>query len=806
MADAISGSVINFNGDDAVVLRKGEAVVDAFGQVGTDPGSEWAGGGQNDTLRRKETVCAGDTDETDAFDASVEWDMFAQDTFDGLGSHTANCTGGPPPPPVCVDSTFDLIHDIQGNGLASPIAGDTGSVEAVVTGDFQNNAGTDNGDLGGFFIQEEDGDVDADPTTSEGIFVFSSSPDVQVGDKVQVEGVVNEFFDLTEISPASSVIVCSSGNPLPTPASVTLPVTSLDDLEAFEGMGVVLPQNLTISEYFNFDRFGEIVLSTDRQVTPTALVDPGPDAVSLAEQYSRSRITLDDGRSSQNPDPAIHPNGGIFDLANLFRGGDRVANVTGVMDYQFGLYRIQPTEGADYAASNPRPTSPADVGGNLKVASFNVLNYFTTLDNAGPICGPAADQDCRGADNATELTRQRDKIVAAISEINADVVGLIEIENHPADVPTADLVTGLNAALGAGTYDYIATGAIGTDAIRVAMIYKPASVTPVGPYAILDSSVDSRFLDDYNRPVLAQPFQDNETGGVFTLAVNHLKSKGSDCNAVGDPDLGDGAGNCNLTRTAAAQALVDWLATDPTGSSDSDFLIMGDLNSYDKEAPIDAILAGADDAAGGGDDYTDLIHAYLGENAYSYVFDGQVGYLDHALAGSDLVGEVTGTTVWHINADEPDLIDYDTSFKQPAQDALYAPDPYRASDHDPVIVGLGVCDEIAPTIEVSVTPDRLWPANHKYVDVTVSVTASDNFDSTPTVSLVSVASNEPDNGSDDGNTVNDIVKVNDYQFKLRAERSGSGSGRVYTITYKVVDDCGNSTIGTATVTVPLNNH
>lgn len=247
------------------------------------------------------------------------------------------------------------------------------------------------------------------------------------------------------------------------------------------------------------------------------------------------------------------------------------------MHYAFDLYRIQPTQGADYTNANPRPTSPESVGGSLKVASFNVLNYFTTLDNSGPICGPLANQDCRGADDATEFTRQRDKIIAALTEIDADVVGLLEIENYPGDVPTADLVSGLSG------YDYIETGAIGSDAIRVALIYKPASVTPVGPYAILDSSVDARFIDTKNRPALAQTFIDNSTGGKFTVAVNHLKSKGSACDDVGDPDTGDGAGNCNLTRKAAAEALVDWLAGDPTGSEDEDFLIIGDLNSYDKE-------------------------------------------------------------------------------------------------------------------------------------------------------------------------------------------------------------------------------
>ena len=120
----------------------------------------------------------------------------------------------------------------------------------------------------------------------------------------------------------------------------------------------------------------------------------------------------------------------------------------------------------------------------------------------------------------------------------------------------------------------------------------------------------------------------------------------------------------------AAQALVDWLAIDPTGSGSNNYLIIGDLNSYDKEDPIDAILAGPDDLSGKEDDYTDLLYTFLGEDAYTYVFDGQTGYLDHGLANAGILPMVTGTTVWHINADEPDLIDYDMTFKLPAQDAF----------------------------------------------------------------------------------------------------------------------------------------
>ncbi len=745
-------------------------------------------------------------------DAASDWvrndfDLAGIPGFPGtLGPGEALNTPGAPnevyvaPPEMCGDP-FTPIYDVQGNGAASPLVGTEVAIEGIVVGDFQNNASLDNGDLNGFHVQDPLGDGDA--ATSDGIFVYApGGMDVAVGDAVRVRGSVSEYNGLTEIS-ASQIWQCSTGNSV-APTVLSLPVTNLDDFEPFEGMLVTFSQSLYISEYFNFDRYGEIVLTTDRQFQPTAIYEPGsPEAAQLALDNSLSRITLDDGRGSQNPDPAIHPNGGVFDLTNLFRGGDTVADVTGVMDYAFGLYRIQPTQGADYTSANPRTEQPDDVGGNLKVVSFNVLNYFTTLDDGvNDICGPLENQECRGADTAEEFTRQRDKIIAALAAIDADVVGLIEIENHPGDVPTADLVSGLNAALGSETYEYIATGAIGSDAIRQALIYKPATVSPMGAYAILDSTVDSRFLDDYNRPVLAQAFQNNATGGIFTVAVNHLKSKGSDCNAVGDPDTGDGAGNCNLTRKAAAEALVDWLATDPTGSGDGDFLIIGDLNSYDKEDPIDAILEGADDTLNTGDDYTDLLYQFIGEDAYTYVFDGQIGYLDHALANQELLDEVTGVTVWHINADEPDLIDYDTSFKLPAQDAIYAPDAYRSSDHDPVITGLSVCDEIAPTLEVSVTPDMLWPPNHKYVTVVPTITVSDNFDPNPMVTLVSVESNEPDDGLGDGDTPNDIVINSDGTFSLRAERSGTGDGRIYTITYQATDACGNSTQATATVRVP----
>jgi predicted extracellular nuclease len=770
-------NLIQNGSPDGIGLRLGATLIDAVSYEGDTgaPYTEGAGAG-TDTADGDEGLSrCPDGRDTDRNDADFL-----------LRAITPGAANSCPPPPVpfgaCGDNEETPIHAIQGSEAASPMSGSSRVIEGVVVGDFQGSTG-----FNGFFVQEEDGDADGDSQTSEGIWVFApGSAPVAEGDVVRVQGTVGESNGKTQLSSVNDLAVCAEGESV-TPTVVALPVASLSDWEPYEGMAVTIPQSLTISESFNFDRFNELVLTDGRQFQPTAVYEPGsPEAAALAEANRLGRITLDDGRNAQNPDPAIHPNGAAFTLANRFRAGDTVANVTGVLDFAFGLYRIQPTQGADHTVGNPRPAEPEDVGGTLTVGAFNVLNYFTTLTEDDP--------DARGADTAEELQRQRAKIIAAITQLDADVVGLLEIQNNTAAI--ADLVEGLNDAAGAGTYAYIDTGVIGTDAIKVAFIYQPARVTPVGDHAILDSSVDPRFIDTKNRPALAQTFRTSDTGGVVTAVVNHLKSKGSACDDVGDPDTGDGSGNCNLTREAAAEALVDWLETDPTGSGDDDFLIIGDLNSYDKEDPIDALKAGG---------YVDLIDRFEGELAYSYVFDGQLGYLDHALAGPGLVDEITGATEWHINADEPDILDYDMSFKQPAQEALYEPNPFRSSDHDALIVGIDACDEIAPTLDVSVTPDALWPPNHKYVDVQATVAAADNFDTSPMVSLVSVTSNEPDDapGGRDGNTKRDVVIVDDDTFRLRAERDETATGRIYTITYRVTDACGNSSTGSATVAVPV---
>ena len=535
----------------------------------------------------------------------------------------------------------------------------------IVTAVFQGR-----GTLGGFFVQERDADADDDPRTSEGIFVYDGTP-VKAGDRVRVVGTAGEYHGNTQISRAT-VRVLDRGNPLPSAVSVSLPFPADDYLERYEGMRVVFPQTLTVTRTFALARYGEIELSSGgRLLQPTDVAAPGPAARALQAENDRNRIVLDDGRTTRYPDPA--PFG--LSAANPLRGGDTITGLAGILHYAFGRYRIWTDEAAvDFVPANPRPAEPPATGGSLRVAGFNLFNYFTTFDTGRAICGPSGNLECRGARNAAEFARQRRKIVAALAAMDADIAGLMELENTTATGAIRDLVDGLNATAGAGTYAFVDTGIVGTDAIRVGLIYRPKTVKRIGAPAILDRSAVPAFDDGRNRPSLAQTFEEVASGERFTVAVNHFKSKASDCDAVGDPDTGDGQGHCNRTRRNAARALVRWLATDPTGSGDPDFLLIGDFNAYAREDPVAAL-----EAAG----YANLAPGH------SHVFEGQWGALDHALANASLLPQVAGAARWHINADEPPALDYRMAFKSAGQkESLYAPDPFRSSDHDPVLVGL----------------------------------------------------------------------------------------------------------------------
>ena len=594
--------------------------------------------------------------------------------------------------PTAVADEITKIHAIQGTGAASPHVGTTVTIEGVVVSDLQGT-----GQFGGFYVQEQDADAATDPNgaaASEGIFVLSSTA-VQAGDVVTVTGVVREQFQETQIRNVTAVTIGGNDPSLVTATAISLPVSALSDFEPFEGMLVSFAQDLFIGEFFNYDRFGEIVLTESRQYQGTHAADPGAAANAVGAQNALGRITLDDTLNVQNPSTLRHPDGQPFTLQHTFRGGDILNDVRGVLGFAFNLYRIHPTAGATYTAANPRPAVPDAIEGEVRVASFNVLNFFTNLDTstgAGPfVCGPTGTLECRGANTAEEYQRQLAKLVAGMLALDADVVGIQEIEN---DIRTNDgnrahdaiqsLVEQLNAVAGAGTWAWVGpTNHYNNYPVRNEIIYRTDAVTPVGsPLALAHQAFDSTRpgeVEPLGRPPLAQTFRSqlSHSRQPFTVVVNHFKSKSSSCAALGDPNTGDGQGDCNLSRVAQAEALLDFINVLEADSSG--VLVIGDLNSYAREDPITTLKAGG---------LTELIERFEGAGAYSFVFDGQLGYLDTALATRSMLNWVKGLTTFHINADEPDVLDYDMTFKPPAQDALYEPLPYRVSDHDPVIIGI----------------------------------------------------------------------------------------------------------------------
>lgn len=669
----ITSSVTFFNGNDALVLRQNGVVVDRIGQVGNSDSY-----GSNVTLVRNDDIVTGDPQFDTPFDATAEWTSYPQNTFTFLGNGDSSGGGGTEPPAdlTCADPAT-LISEIQGSGDSSPLEGQSVIVEAIVVSDLQAS-----NQMSGFFIQEEDADADADASTSEGLFVFHSNDDVSVGDAVRIQATVDEFYGLTQINQVQQLVVCSSGNVLPSVAPMNLPLEIADAFEAVEGMQVEFADTLTVNEVYNLGRFGEFLVSNGRRFIPTDIATPGPEADAVRAANQLNALIVEDGIRDQNPDPVAFPAPGLS-ADNTLRVGDTLNNLTGVMNYAFGAYKVIPSTAPVFNGDNPRTDAPEIIeDSELRLASFNVLNFFNGDGLGGGFPTP------RGADDAEELVRQTAKLVAAINAMDADIVGLMELENDGFGELSAiaELTNALNVELGAeDQYAYVDAGVtqIGDDDIAVGMIYRPSVVDLVGVPAILSSensplndSGEPLFVDDLNRPALTQTFVHSSSGEVMTIVVNHFKSKGPrNCDDRGDCDVGQGA--YNIARTNAATALSQWLETNPTGIATDNVMVIGDLNAYSKEDPVSALLSAG-------------FSLLKQEGGYSYVFSGETGSLDHALASTSLLDNVLNVQDWHINTDEPRALDYNLEFKSDAQDlSLYAPTPFRSSDHDPVIVDFG---------------------------------------------------------------------------------------------------------------------
>ena len=632
------------------------------------------------------------------------------------------------PGPGLVDTP---IPDIQavGEGDDSAMVGATVTTVGVVTASYPAAESGLGATLDGYTIQTpgSGGAWDEGRASSDALFVYAGKKG-QVpapGTCVRVTGTVGEFpattatgnpQSLTQLSATGFTQVDGCEAVAPTPVTG---VPADGQAEPYESMLLAPQGTWTITDNYQTNQYGTLALTpgTEPLRAATDVVAPGQAARDYEAANAARVIALDDGTNTNLLKGAATEVPYAY-LANgaPARVGYHVSfDGPVVLEPRHGSFVFQPTsmvaghpDRSPVTITGQRPGAPT-VGGDTRVATFNVLNYFSDLgvDEAGCTGYPdrtgafVTAKKCRvrGAFSREAFANQQAKIVAAINALGADVVALEEIENPLAvgsgtdrDASLARLVEALNEAAGAGTWAYVPSPPIipaDEDVIRVAFIYKPARVSPVGPSIIHD---DPAFTGLARQP-LAQEFArvspERAAAPTFVVIANHFKSKGSvpEGAPAGNTDNGDGQGNANAIRVAQARALASFAAR----YADKPTLLVGDFNSYSQEDPIKA-LEGAGWAR------------VSGAGPASYVYSGRSGSLDHVFANAAAEPLLAGVTSWAVNAQESIAFEYSRAGMN-AHLSVEADNPYRSSDHNPEIIGLTLLGaDPAPTPGETPTP------------------------------------------------------------------------------------------------------
>jgi predicted extracellular nuclease len=707
-----------------------------------------------------------------------------------------------PPDTMAADHVFSFstetppsrIHEIQG---ASQVSATNGLFVHDVPGIVVARSAS------GFWFQ--DPSPDADDETSEGLFVFTGGPPAAaVGDSVSVAGTVVEFrpgganstnLTTTEISnPGRAVVVVSNGNALPAPTvigdegrvppgevidddatgsvetsgSFDAATDGIDFYESLEGMRVQVNDALAVGPT---NGFGEIPVVADGGASASVRSARG-GVLARAGDFNPERVHLDDALIFPTAMPAVDV-------------GDSLGTVTGVLDYSFANFKLL-VDAAPTVTSGglERETGAAAKAGQLTVATFNVENLdpgdpaakFDELaglivDNLGApdLLSLEEVQDDNGPTNDSIVTATATyaKLIAAIANPKG------------ANGPTYEFrqIDPVDDQDGGETGGNIRVGFLFRTDRGLAFVDRPGGgpTVPTSVFAGPRLSSSPGRIDPGNA---AFAFSRKPLAGEFTylgetlfVVANHFNSKTGD-----DPLFGRFQPPTRVTETQRhqqAQVVNDFIDAILAEDADANVLVLGDLNDFDFSDTLTILRGGV---------LTNLYTLLPASQRYSYDFEGNSQALDHVLMSSALGDEQATLDVVRVNAE-------------------FAA---QTSDHDPLLAGFCL-DGTAPTLTVTATPNGLWPPNHNYVRVEATWTATDTVDPTPTVALVSATSSEPDNapGGADGNTVDDVVKIDDDTFDLRAERNENGSGRTYTLTYRAVDDCGNATTGAATVRVPI---
>jgi hypothetical protein len=637
---------------------------------------------------------------------------------------------------VAAAATITAIAAIQGtNTDTSPYAGQTVTTQGVVTGDYPaggfNEFVIETGGAGGTQAQ------DTTPGASDAVFVFGSvsAGQVHIGESVQVTGKVEEFEGETEIgSPA----VTQLATPLPAVLPDQIPWSDFAtdaQKEAHEGE-LMMPQgDFTVSDNFNANFFGSMTLASGdtplRQPTDAAPAGSA-QAQAVAADNAARMVTLDDGSSwTYSPDGSFSgdPLPWLTPSTPVRTGSQVTFHEPVILDFRFDLWNFQPTQQvtgdgsavATFSDTRTENQQPANVGGDIRLATFNVENYFAMTgedyvagglgtctyfdDRAGnhiavnTCTGTDGSPGPRGAADDASFARQQEKIVTGINRLGAGIVSLEEIENsakfgEPRDTALAGLVDALNAAAGSDVWAYVPSPSASQlpplasqDVIRTALIYKPGDVSLVGSSSVLtgDSGAGQPF--SIAREPLAQGFKKAGAtdADAFLVVANHWKSKTDDSDPLYPGDAEDTSspavdqGAFNATRTREASDTLAFAGQAAASLGTNRVFIVGDLNSYTDEDPLQTLYQAG---------YTDLGSTDDPSEA-TYSFDGLAGSLDHVLASPAALSMVTGADVWQINAQESVGYAY-SRYNYNVTQLFNGSDPFAASDHDPVVVGLNL--------------------------------------------------------------------------------------------------------------------
>ncbi|MET8148279.1 ExeM/NucH family extracellular endonuclease [Actinoplanes sp. NPDC049668] len=619
------------------------------------------------------------------------------------------------------------IAEIQGtNTDLSPYAGKSVTTTGVVTAAYPV------GGLNGFFL--ESGGPDLTPGASDAVFVFGSisAGQVAVGDSVRVTGSVTEFQGLTEITWPT---VTKLADPLPAVVAETLPWAALDtdaEKEAYEGELIVPQGAFTVSDNYDTNFYGSFTLAAGdkplRQPTDAGRAGSAAAQAVVADNAARM-VTLDDG-SSVNYSSAANSGKPLpwLTAGNTASVGSKVSfHQPVILDYRFSLWNLQPLRQvtddgaavATFSDTRAGKQRPAALQGT-RIATFNVQNYFPMTgeeyvtrglgtctyynDRAGNhitvnrCSGPGNSPGPRGAADAVSFARQQAKIITGINRLGASIVSLEEVENsawfgEDRDSALAGLVDALNAAAGSAVWAYAPSPSADKlpplaqqDVIRTAFIYKPAEVSLVGEPAVLSTESDEGEPFSIAREPDAHGFKKAGASDLdaFVVVSNHWKSKGSgtplyDGDAEDTSSPANNQGAFNATRVREAQAVVTFANEVAAGLGTTRIFLVGDFNSYTHEDPMHVLYEAG---------YTDLGSRY-DPNEHTYGFNNLQGSLDHVLASPTALALVTGADVWQINAQEAVAYNY-SRYNYNATLLFDGTDPFAASDHDPVLVGLNL--------------------------------------------------------------------------------------------------------------------